>query len=176
MKEVPPAPSAAGFQKIGDRQPLHSFTMMRAKAALAPPPAARGRCDAARAWRVAALASSREVAVPAWFRSPRPGVCSSLPSALSCSYPLPFAAHHGAAALQPRPLRGRRRLPPRPCRCGLCQSQVSQGILGWSLHVGLPSCRRPRHLPPCSGRGVAKYTHPAFLCLRLEFPILEDKD
>lgn len=42
----------------------------------------------------------------------------------------PLAARHGPAALQPHPVPGRRRLPPRPRGRGFCQSQLLVGPCG----------------------------------------------
>lgn len=55
------------------------------------------------------------------------------PAATHC----PPASRHGPAALQPRPVRGRRRLPPRPRGRGFRQSQVTRGDGAGT--TGLPS-------------------------------------
>lgn len=65
------------------------------------------------------------------------------PAATHC----PPASRHGPAALQPRPVRGRRRLPPRPRGRGFRQSQVSRG--DGARTMGLPNraAGAPGHQP-----------------------------
>lgn len=84
------------------------------------------------------------------------------PAATHCS----LAAHHGPAALRPRPVRSRLRLPPRPRCCSICQSQVSREERNQGDGPAQPSCwhLRTSNLPSKHTRAP---THTNFLCYRL---------
>lgn len=130
-------------------------------------PAARVRCDAARGLAGGRSSLARGSRCPYLQQDPAPPCPCPLASPLRpppthC----PVAAHHGPAALRPRPVRNRRRLPPRRRCRGFCQSQVSGGKR--SQGDGPASCRRLRTSNPPSKHTRAP-SHTNFLCYSLGF-------